>query len=201
VLPCARCRERSPGAGRGETSSGPVRASVRDGPPMTIRGGGNPTRNMALEPRFRVGPPPRSPAADAHGCIMVRPHRGPTGYKVVARRLAPRGRLPSDRRLRSSTGCKLPSWEVPRSYHLSVLPDAPEWRDRGKELQQALDAAQATLEERGQAAGELSRPSFGRFFSAGRGWTAASHIPVETAQYRASAMARRSRAKRSGWRI
>src|SRR5215213_2859821 len=85
---------------------------------MTIRGGGNPTRNMALEPRFRVGPPPRSLAADAHGCIMVRPHRGPTGYKVVARRLAPPGRLPSDRRLRSSIGCTLPSWEVPRSLAL-----------------------------------------------------------------------------------
>src|SRR5690349_16823772 len=31
----------------------------RDGPPMTIRGGGNPSRNMALAPWFRVGPPPR----------------------------------------------------------------------------------------------------------------------------------------------
>ena len=44
---------------------------------ITIRGGGNPTLNMALQPRFRMGPPPRSFAADAHGCIMVRPHREP----------------------------------------------------------------------------------------------------------------------------
>jgi hypothetical protein len=53
---------------------------------MTIRGGGDPARNMALAPRFRVGPPPRSPAADAHGCIMVRPRRGPTGYKISGAR-------------------------------------------------------------------------------------------------------------------
>jgi hypothetical protein len=52
---------------------------------MTIRGGGNPSRNMALAPWFRVGPPPRSPAADAHGCIMVRTPAGSTGYKLVAR--------------------------------------------------------------------------------------------------------------------
>src|SRR3954471_16605428 len=55
---------------------------------MTIRGGGNPTPNMALEPRFRVGPPPRSLAAEAHGCIMVRPGRGPTGYSPPRRMAA-----------------------------------------------------------------------------------------------------------------
>jgi hypothetical protein len=38
---------------------------------MTTRGGGNPTLHMVLEPRFRMGPPPRSFAADAHDCIMV----------------------------------------------------------------------------------------------------------------------------------
>jgi hypothetical protein len=38
---------------------------------MTNRGGGNPTLHMAYEPRFRMGPPPRSFAADAHDCIMV----------------------------------------------------------------------------------------------------------------------------------
>src|SRR5258706_7545119 len=35
-------------------------------------------------PKRRMGPPLRSFAADAHGCIMVRV-LGPTGYKVVAR--------------------------------------------------------------------------------------------------------------------
>ena len=37
---------------------------------MTIRGDGNPRLDMAIEPRFRMGPPPRSFAADAHDCIV-----------------------------------------------------------------------------------------------------------------------------------
>src|SRR6266568_6891387 len=47
-------------------------------------------------PKWRTGPPPRSFAADAHDCIMVRV-LGPTGYKVVARLIAPERGLPSDR--------------------------------------------------------------------------------------------------------
>ena len=44
-----------------------------------------------------MGPPPRSFAADAHECIMVRVF-GPTEYKVVARLIrAPERGLPSDR--------------------------------------------------------------------------------------------------------
>jgi hypothetical protein len=43
-----------------------------------------------------MGPPLRSFAADAHDCIMVRV-LGPTGYKVVARVIAPASGLPSDR--------------------------------------------------------------------------------------------------------
>ena len=44
-----------------------------------------------------MGPPPRSFAADAHDCIMVRVP-GPTEYKVVARLIrAPERGLPSDR--------------------------------------------------------------------------------------------------------
>src|SRR4051794_40568437 len=42
-----------------------------------IRGGGAPNKGMAPEPLFRLDPPPRSFAADAHGCIMVRAPRGP----------------------------------------------------------------------------------------------------------------------------
>ncbi len=57
----------------------------RDEPQMTIRGGGNPRLDMAFEPRFRMGPPPRSFAADAYDCIMVQGPAGPTGYKFVAR--------------------------------------------------------------------------------------------------------------------
>src|SRR5207344_2700078 len=47
-------------------------------------------------PKWRMGPPPRSFAADAHDCIMVQV-LGPTGYKVVARLIAPESGLPSDR--------------------------------------------------------------------------------------------------------
>src|SRR6476661_486372 len=39
---------------------------------MTIRGGGHPKQAMVLTPVSRLGPPPRSFAADAHDCIMVR---------------------------------------------------------------------------------------------------------------------------------
>jgi hypothetical protein len=64
---------------------------------MTVRGGGVPACAMAFVPRKRMGPPPRSFAADAHDCIMVRV-LGPTEYKVVARLIrAPESGLPSDR--------------------------------------------------------------------------------------------------------
>ena len=43
-----------------------------------------------------MGPPPRSFAADAHDCIMVRV-LGPTEYKVVARLIRARKRAPLDR--------------------------------------------------------------------------------------------------------
>jgi len=43
-----------------------------------------------------MGPPLRSFAADAHDCIVVWVPR-PTGYKVVARLIAPASGLPSDR--------------------------------------------------------------------------------------------------------
>src|SRR3954468_1676105 len=39
---------------------------------MTIRGGGHPKQAMVSTPFSRMGPPPRSFAADAHDCIMVR---------------------------------------------------------------------------------------------------------------------------------
>ena len=64
---------------------------------MTVRGGGVPAQTMAFVPRKRMGPLPRSFAADAHDCIMVRVP-GPTEYKVVARLIrAPARGLPSDR--------------------------------------------------------------------------------------------------------
>ena len=56
-----------------------------DGLQMTTRGGGNPRLSMVFEPRFSMGPPLRSFAADAHDCIMVQVETGPTAYKFVAR--------------------------------------------------------------------------------------------------------------------
>src|SRR6202035_3348290 len=40
---------------------------------------------MVIEPYIRMGPPPRSLAAEANDCFMVRPPAGPTEYKVAAR--------------------------------------------------------------------------------------------------------------------
>src|SRR5262249_1056932 len=58
---------------------------------------GSRLKPMAFVPRERMGPPPRSFAADAHDCIMVRV-LGSTEYKVVARLIrAPARGLPSDR--------------------------------------------------------------------------------------------------------
>ena len=51
---------------------------------MTVRGGGHPGAHMAFMPPGRMGPPPRSFAADAHDCNGYGFSR-PTGYKDAAR--------------------------------------------------------------------------------------------------------------------
>jgi hypothetical protein len=63
---------------------------------MTVRGGGVPYDCMAFLPRYRMGPPPRSFAADAHHCIMVWVS-GPAEYKHVARSSCTTRGLPSYR--------------------------------------------------------------------------------------------------------
>jgi hypothetical protein len=50
---------------------------------------------MAFMPLCRMGPPPRSFAADAQDCIMVRVI-GPTEYKVAARLFVRHKRAPLD---------------------------------------------------------------------------------------------------------
>ena len=50
---------------------------------------------MAFMPLCRMGPPPRSFAADAEDCIMVRVI-GPTEYKVAARLFVRHKRAPLD---------------------------------------------------------------------------------------------------------
>lgn len=65
---------------------------------MTIRGGGHPKQAMVLTPVSRMGPPPRSFAADAHDCIMV---RSLWTYRIQgcgAMIRAPLASSPSDRR-------------------------------------------------------------------------------------------------------
>src|SRR3954466_15314648 len=49
---------------------------------MTIRGGGHPKQAMVSTPFSRMGPPPRSFAADAHDCIMVRDPRDRPNTRV-----------------------------------------------------------------------------------------------------------------------
>ena len=64
---------------------------------MTIRGGGYPKQAMVLTPVSRMGPPPRSFAADAHDCIMV---RSTWTYRIqgCGAMIRAHGKLPSDRR-------------------------------------------------------------------------------------------------------
>jgi hypothetical protein len=52
---------------------------------------------MDYAPQYRLDPLPRSFAADAHGCIMVRPH---AVYRIqcCGAMIAPDGELPSGRR-------------------------------------------------------------------------------------------------------
>src|SRR3954463_3094178 len=74
------------------------------------------------------------------------------------------------------------------SEHLSVYQTSPELWER-EALEEKLDGApEATSEPGKSSAGELGRLAVRAFFSAGAGLLAWSHMPVETAQYRARAM-------------
>jgi hypothetical protein len=65
---------------------------------ITIRGGGDPTSTMVVAPVLRMGPPPRSFAADAHGCIMVRIQMDPPNTRLWRDHMVtPYRELPSDR--------------------------------------------------------------------------------------------------------
>src|SRR5262249_18784552 len=74
--------------------------------PMTIRGGGHPKQAMVLTPVSRMGPPPRSFATDAHGCIMV---RSLWTYRIQgcgASSSCPDSELPSDASSRPQRACR-----------------------------------------------------------------------------------------------
>ena len=64
---------------------------------MTIRGGGDPGQNTVVEPFVRMGPLPRSLAAEAHGCFMVRTSDGSNRIQGRGARFARTGGLPSGR--------------------------------------------------------------------------------------------------------
>src|SRR4051812_8637459 len=82
--------------------------------------------------------------------------------------------------------------------HLSVYQTSPELWER-EALEEKLDGApEATGEPGKSSAGELGRLAVRAFFSAGAGLLAWSHMPVETAQYRARAMTNIKRERRSG---
>jgi hypothetical protein len=60
---------------------------------LTIRGGGKPYSNMALDADRKNGPAARSFAADAHDCIMVRIKR-PYRIQVCGTKMRPQWRAP-----------------------------------------------------------------------------------------------------------
>ena len=95
---------------------------------MTIRGGGNPILDMACAPRFRMGPPPWSFAADADDCIMVRLATEPTGYKFVARGSRHDGELPSDG-LAPNAGLSWTGSKAQQNNKLDRLSEPPRKRD------------------------------------------------------------------------
>ena len=66
---------------------------------MTIRGGGKPYSNLALDADRENGPAARSFAADAHDCIMVR-IQTVLPYTSLWHEAAPNGELPSDHQRR-----------------------------------------------------------------------------------------------------
>src|SRR5262249_2126592 len=73
---------------------------------MTVRGGGVPLSPMAAMPALRMGPPPRSFAADAHACIMV--------WVTTAHRIQGCGANPSR-----------PDSELPLGHVIPTTPSVP----------------------------------------------------------------------------
>jgi hypothetical protein len=71
---------------------------------LTIRGGGMPYSNLALDADRENGPAARSFAADAHDCIMVR-IKQPYRIQVCGAKIRPNGEFP----LGSSTDRQAPS--------------------------------------------------------------------------------------------
>lgn len=96
MLPFGRQRERATRR-KGKADGFGARRPDRGGPPMTILGGGDPGVRLAFEPRFRMGPPHWSFAADAHACIVVKDLCWSCRIQVRGAMFAPDGEFPLDR--------------------------------------------------------------------------------------------------------
>src|SRR3954447_11125616 len=77
------------------------------------------------------------------------------------------------------------------------FPCSPEWWRSNEALQAEAQAPQAPREQRHQAAGNIPALRSSGLFSAGVRFSTASHMPVDTAQWRASDSTSTSRSSRS----
>ena len=77
------------------------------------------------------------------------------------------------------------------------FPCSPEWWRSNEALQAEAQAPQAPREQRHQAAGNIPALRSRGLFSAGVRFSTASHMPVDTAQWRASDSTSTSRSSRS----
>ena len=94
---------------------------------------------MAFAPRFRMGPPPRSFAADAHDCIVVSTP-GSAEYKFVARDARPMASSPRYRRRFDLNE---------RGHGARVVPSERVWRSaRSRQGQVAARWPSASLDSR-----------------------------------------------------
>src|SRR3954468_3534589 len=142
---------------------------------------GMPPHGQPFGDREATGGVSRTPSAGLTGVVMSRARRH------RARRLAvfyadPEKRATDERRLASSP---------------IRFPGSPEgwWGDEA--LQAEAQAPQAPREQRHQAAGNIPALRSRGLFSAGVRFATASHMPVDTAQWRASDSTSTSRSSRS----
>src|SRR3954469_14296320 len=77
------------------------------------------------------------------------------------------------------------------------FPCSPEWWRSNEALQAEAQAPQAPREQRHQAAGNIPALRSSGLFSAGARFSTASHMPVDTAQWRPSDSTSTSRSSRS----
>ena len=137
---------------------------------MTVRGGGDPSASMAAEPPCRMGPPPRSFAADAHGCIMVRVPRDPPNTSSRREIRAADGELPSDRHARITAR--------PRCVERHI---GPEYQRRTLDMESPIQACH-TLGSRISVAAVPPRTRLGPTQRSSRRWRGTHQQTVRVAR-------------------